>query len=1846
MAAGVGSEMVVAGLDEPRAVAVDALRGKLYWADAGTDRIERANLDGSAVESLTGTGQWPTAIALGPPTQNLTYTITAGNTNGAFDLDPVTGVLTVANSSELDFETTPTFNLTVTVTDAGGRFDTATITVNLNDINDAPVINDATFSVDENSANGTAVGSVPVTDPDAGDSHVYSIPVGNTGGAFAIDNAGNITVANSAALNFETTPVFTLTVQVRDQGGTGIIDTATITVNLNDINDAPVINDATFSVDENSANGTAVGSVPVTDPDAGDSHVYSIPVGNTGGAFAIDNAGNITVANSAALNFETTPVFTLTVQVRDQGGTGIIDTATITVNLNDINDAPVINDATFSVDENSANGTAVGSVPVTDPDAGDSHVYSIPVGNTGGAFAIDNAGNITVANSAALNFETTPVFTLTVQVRDQGGTGIIDTATITVNLNDINDAPVINDATFSVDENSANGTAVGSVPVTDPDAGDSHVYSIPVGNTGGAFAIDNAGNITVANSAALNFETTPVFTLTVQVRDQGGTGIIDTATITVNLNDINDAPVINDATFSVDENSANGTAVGSVPVTDPDAGDSHVYSIPVGNTGGAFAIDNAGNITVANSAALNFETTPVFTLTVQVRDQGGTGIIDTATITVNLNDINDAPVINDATFSVDENSANGTAVGSVPVTDPDAGDSHVYSIPVGNTGGAFAIDNAGNITVANSAALNFETTPVFTLTVQVRDQGGTGIIDTATITVNLNDINDAPVINDATFSVDENSANGTAVGSVPVTDPDAGDSHVYSIPVGNTGGAFAIDNAGNITVANSAALNFETTPVFTLTVQVRDQGGTGIIDTATITVNLNDINDAPVINDATFSVDENSANGTAVGSVPVTDPDAGDSHVYSIPVGNTGGAFAIDNAGNITVANSAALNFETTPVFTLTVQVRDQGGTGIIDTATITVNLNDINDAPVINDATFSVDENSANGTAVGSVPVTDPDAGDSHVYSIPVGNTGGAFAIDNAGNITVANSAALNFETTPVFTLTVQVRDQGGTGIIDTATITVNLNDINDAPVINDATFSVDENSANGTAVGSVPVTDPDAGDSHVYSIPVGNTGGAFAIDNAGNITVANSAALNFETTPVFTLTVQVRDQGGTGIIDTATITVNLNDINDAPVINDATFSVDENSANGTAVGSVPVTDPDAGDSHVYSIPVGNTGGAFAIDNAGNITVANSAALNFETTPVFTLTVQVRDQGGTGIIDTATITVNLNDINDAPVINDATFSVDENSANGTAVGSVPVTDPDAGDSHVYSIPVGNTGGAFAVDNAGNITVANSAALNFETTPVFTLTVQVRDQGGTGIIDTATITVNLNDINDAPVINDATFSVDENSANGTAVGSVPVTDPDAGDSHVYSIPVGNTGGAFAIDNAGNITVANSAALNFETTPVFTLTVQVRDQGGTGIIDTATITVNLNDINDAPVINDATFSVDENSANGTAVGSVPVTDPDAGDSHVYSIPVGNTGGAFAIDNAGNITVANSAALNFETTPVFTLTVQVRDQGGTGIIDTATITVNLNDINDAPTATNLTTTSVYNEGDASVAISDIVVSDADTGETITATLTLADTSAGSLSANDGATYTSGTGVWTITDTVANVNLALANLVFTPTVNNDVDTTINVSIDDGDEDNSGPLTGTIILDVTPANDEQVLTVNTGATVLEGSSGNILTAGMLATTDADNTAGQLVYTLSGAPANGTLYLSGVALGVSDSFTQDDIDNDRVTYDHDGSETVGDGFAFSVDDGVGVTSSASFAITVTPVNDAPTISLINTTTTICRGRGYELGHQSGRYRDCRRCHGHQRACPSAAPMPRCSRSLAATRCI
>jgi len=162
------------------------------------------------------------------------------------------------------------------------------------------------------------------------------------------------------------------------------------------------------------------------------------------------------------------------------------------------------------------------------------------------------------------------------------------------------------------------------------------------------------------------------------------------------------------------------------------------------------------------------------------------------------------------------------------------------------------------------------------------------------------------------------------------------------------------------------------------------------------------------------------------------------------------------------------------------------------ETGRIVLNLPDAppaNAAPSVADQAFAVDENSAAGTAVGAVAASDADAGQTLRFAFVGGNESGAFAIDAAtGRITVANAAALDYESRASFALAVQVTDDGGPALSSTATVTVNLRDVNEAPVLDNSgstaldTIRAGQTNNVGTLVadllgGGTRVTDPDAG-------------------------------------------------------------------------------------------------------------------------------------------------------------------------------------------------------------------------------------------------------------------------------------------------------------------------------------------------------------------------------------------------------------------------------------------------------------------------------------------------------------------------------------------------------------------------------------------------------------------------------------------------------------------------------------------------------------------------------------------------------------------------------------------------
>jgi VCBS repeat-containing protein len=576
----------------------------------------------------------------------------------------------------------------------------------------------------------------------------------------------------------------------------------------------------------------------------------------------------------------------------------------------------------------------------------------------------------------------------------------------------------------------------------------------------------------------------------------------------------NVAPVAVDDTYNVDQDETLTVLAPGVLGNDTDGNNDPLTAV-LGNpvSHGTLTLNTDGSFTYTPTTG--FSGTDSFTY--QANDGSINSNMAAVTVTVTKPKVNQAPVVNAATFSVAENSANGTAVGTVTFSDPDAGQSHTFAITAGNASGTFVLNvSTGQLTVANSAALNFETTPSFSLTVQVTDNGTPAKSGSAIITVNLTNVNEAPVTNTATFAVPENSANGTVVGTVTFTDPDAGQSHTFAITAGNTGAAFAINpGTGQLTVANSAALNIGTTPSFSLTVQVTDNGTPQLAGSAIITINLTSVNKTPVVTAATFTLAENSATGTVVGTVTFTDPDVGQSHIFTIVGGNTGGAFTVNpSTGQLTVATSAALNFETTPSFSLTVQVTDNGTPPLAGSAIITVNLTNVNEAPVVNLATFALPENGATGTVVGAVTFTDPDVAQSHTFALTGGNTSGAFALNaTTGQLTVATSAALDFETTPSFSLTVQVTDNGTPPLVGSTTVTVNLTDVNEPPVAVAKNYNAQANmqiaipAVSGLLIGA---TDPDDAFAALSVATVSTTNPA-----GGTVTLGTGGTFDFDPPP-----------------------------------------------------------------------------------------------------------------------------------------------------------------------------------------------------------------------------------------------------------------------------------------------------------------------------------------------------------------------------------------------------------------------------------------------------------------------------------------------------------------------------------------------------------------------------------------------------------------------------------------------------------------------------------------------------------------------------------------------------------
>lgn len=1479
----------------------------------------------------------------------------------------------------------------------------ATVTLTLDDpANMAPVATAEIYAVAEDQLLTVAAPGVLANDIDAnGDSLTVDLVTTTTSGTLSAQPDGSFTYAPNA--DFFGVDGF----DYRAHDGTAHSAAVRVTINVSAVNDAPVAGNDSATVPEG---GSSTIAVLLNDSDVDDDALLpSIVATPANGTVSVNADGTVTYTHDGSE--------TLTDAFTYRAGDGIATSATtvVTITVSPVNDAPVAADDTATVVEGGSTSIAV---TANDTDADDSSfVVAIVSAPAHGTATVEADGSITYVNDGGE--ATTDAFTYTIH----DGTTSSNVATVIVAISPVNDVPVANADSALV----AEGATV-TIPVlandTDPDS--TLTVSIGAPPANGAVTVNADGTISYSHDGTETLSDSFTYAAT------DGVASSALATVTITVLPVNDAPVAAADSASTDE----GTAITiAVIANDTDAEGTALApildSMPahgtvVTNGDGTVTYTHDGSETtsdlfsyratdgVATSAPVNvtITITPVNDAPVATSDAATVAEGGTVTIAVLANDVDDddiaftvtlatAPVNGSATVEADgtvtyvhhggeaatdsftytiHDGDTTSNVGIVNITVTPVNDAPVANADSAtlNEGGSVTIDVTANDTdpesstltpqivsaPANGAAVvNPDGTITYThdgsetnsdtFTYRVID--GAEISNTVSVTLTITPVNDAPVSAPDAAIVNE----GALVNiNVQSNDTDAeGNAMSSSVVSGPAHGTATVLVDGTIDYQHDGSET--TTDSFTY----RLNDGTVDGNTATVSITINAVNDTPVAADDAASVNEGSS---ADIDVLANDTDAENALLTLAVVTNGTNGTATVAAGVITYVHDGS---ETTSD-TFTYSITDPDGAS--DIATVTVTITPVNDAAVATADSASVDEGAA--TTI-DVLANDTDAeGDTLTPSIVTAPSSGTAVVNGDNSITYTHNGAEQFSDTFTYVL------NDGTADSNVVAVTITINPLNDAPLAVTDTATVAEGAS---VVIAVLANDSDP-ESDALTVVLDTTpvnGTAVGVD--GSVTYLHSG--NETTSDSFTYHL-LDTAGAASSIVTVTITVEAT--NDAPVAADDAYDYPtDGSSLGVAAPGLLSNDSDVDSAITASLVSGPAEGALALSPDGSFTYTKDPAGTLTT---ITFTYQASD--GTATSNVATVTLTLNT---APVAVDDSLTVLEDLQLNVAGPGLLSNDSDAQNNITKVVLVsGPDCIGYAANSCGSFpglfppeedVLQDDGSFNYQPPPHFagvvTFTYRLEDGGGLQS-NVATATITVTPVNDPPefTVTVATINVPNNGqiykrelwADMIQPGPTEASDESAQEV-MFETSTDNPllFQAFTDFDSDPVVVATEGVyvdatgtlmIRPKQTGSTTLYVRAKDNGGTanGGDDTSDVffvTVNVVSANVAPTFTVvANYTVNEDSGAASRLGYVSsISAPESGQTVTMSI-VGNTNpGLFSVAPALS---GSGSGRNLTFTPaanafgVATLTIQARDNGSPNQITQKTATITVTAVNDPP------------------------------------------------------------------------------------------------------------------------------------------------------------------------------------------------------------------------------------------------------------------------------------------------------
>jgi VCBS repeat-containing protein len=1332
--------------------------------------------------------------------------------------------------------------------------------------------------------------------------------------------------------------------------------------------------------------------------------------------------------------------------------------------------------------------------------------------------------------------------------------------------------------------------------------------------------------------------------------------------------------------------------------------------------------------------------------------------------------VNDAPTATNLTQTKTyTEGAASVALDNIVVTDPDTGDALTATLTLANpsygaltaasgngesyTAGTGVWTITGTVAEVNAALAAVAFVPTTdndqntSIATHIEDALATGPAE-GSIALNVTAVNDTPTATNLTQtkSYTEGAAS-VALDDIVVTDPDTGETLTATLTLANpsygtlttSGAATYMAGTGVWTIAGTvaevnaalAAVAFVPTTDndldTSITTHIEDAAAAGPADGA-IALNVTAVDDTPTATNLTQTKTyTEGAASVALDDIVVTDPDTGETLTATLTLANpsygtlttsgtasyTAGTGVWAITGTVAAVNAALAAVAFVPTTdndldtSITTHIEDALATGPAD-GSIALNVTAVNDAPTATNLTQTKTYTEGDASvALDDIVVTDVDTGETLTATLTLANPAtGALSTSGTASYTagtgvwtitgtVANvNAALaavafvpatdNDQNTSIAT---HIEDAAAAGPADGA-IALNVTAVDDTPTATNLTQtkSYTEGAAS-VALDDILVTDPDTGETLTATLTLANpnygaltaasgngesyTAGTGVWTITGTVAEVNAALAAVAFVPTTdndldtSITTHIEDALATGPANGA-IVLNVTAVNDAPTATNLTQTKSYTEGDASvALDDIVVTDPDTGEVITATLTLANpAAGALSTSGAATYTagtgiwtitdtVANvNAALaavafvpttdNDQNTSIAT---HIEDAAAAGPADGA-IALNVTAVDDTPTATNLTQTKTyTEGAASVALDDIVVTDPDTGETLTATLTLANpsygtltaasgngesyTAGTGVWAITGTVAAVNAALAAVAFVPTTdndldtSITTHIEDALATGPANGA-IALNVTAVNDTPTATNLTQTKTyTEGAASVALDDIVVTDPDTGETLTATLTLANpsygtlttsgaatyTAGTGVWAITGTVAAVNAALAAVAFVPATdndldtSITTHIEDALATGPAD-GSIALNVTAVNDTPTATNLTQTKTYTEGDASvALDDIVVTDVDTGEVITATLTLANpaagalsTSGAASYtagagvwtitDTVANVNAALAAVAFVPTTDNdldTSITTHIEDAAAAGPADGA-IALNVTAVDDTPTATNLTQTKTYTEGAASVALDDIVVTDPDTGETLTATLTLANPSYGTLTAasGNGESYTAGTGVWAITGTVAAVNAALAAVAFVPTTDNDLDTSITTHIEDALA--TGPADGQIVLDVTPVNDAPMAADDGGVTDEDTILNATVVAGVLSN-DTDPDTGD-VLTIAAYDATSDKGAT-VVMNSDGSYSYDPTGSAMLDALALGATTT-DTFTYTANDSHGGTSVATVMITVTGLNDAP----------------------------------------------------------